>query len=91
MAEFTPDPQELQNLVIDPGRDIDFAFLLSPEHANGAEPLVSFTDAGRQFLRDAEQIKHEIEAEYTAILGAERMAALRAALVTLLGDTDAPD
>jgi hypothetical protein len=45
LAEFTPDPQELQNLVIDPGRDIDFAFLVSPEHANGAEPLVSFTDA----------------------------------------------
>lgn len=45
LAEFTPDPQEPQNLAIDPGRNVDFAFLFSSERADGAEPLVSFTDA----------------------------------------------
>lgn len=45
LAEFTPHSQEPRNLVIDPGHSIDFAFLSGPEHADGAEPLVSFTDA----------------------------------------------
>lgn len=53
--------------------------------------LVSFTQAGQRFLRDAERIKHEIESEYAASLGAERLAALRAALVVLLDRADAPD
>lgn len=53
--------------------------------------LVSFTEAGRRFLRDSEAIKHEIEAEYTARLGTERMAELRAALVTLLDRAETPD
>jgi DNA-binding MarR family transcriptional regulator len=52
--------------------------------------LVSFTTAGRQFLRDAEAIKHEIEADYTAILGAARLDDLRSALVALLDQTPSP-
>jgi DNA-binding MarR family transcriptional regulator len=46
--------------------------------------LVRFTDAGWQFLRDAHQVKREIEAEYIAILGAERMQELRLVLAMLL-------
>jgi DNA-binding MarR family transcriptional regulator len=49
--------------------------------------LVTFTAAGRRFLRDAAEIKREIEAEYAAILGAERLRNLRAALETLLRDS----
>jgi DNA-binding MarR family transcriptional regulator len=52
--------------------------------------LVSFTEDGRRFLRDAEQIKHEIEAEYAAMLGAERLDALRDALVALLDQARTP-
>jgi DNA-binding MarR family transcriptional regulator len=52
--------------------------------------LVFFTEDGRRFLRDAEQIKYEIEAEYAAILGAERLDALREALVTLLDHARTP-
>ena len=45
LAEFTPHPQEPQNLLIDPGQSIDFAFLLDLQRVDGAEPVVSFTDA----------------------------------------------
>jgi DNA-binding MarR family transcriptional regulator len=56
----------------------------SVDPADRRAVLVTFTDAGHRFLRDAEQTKHEIEAEYTAILGPERLAELRAALTALL-------
>ncbi|MCC7448578.1 MAG: winged helix-turn-helix transcriptional regulator [Anaerolineae bacterium] len=46
--------------------------------------LIKFTSAGWQFLLDAHQVKREIEAEYTAVLGEERMAQLRTALTMLL-------
>jgi DNA-binding MarR family transcriptional regulator len=46
--------------------------------------LIKFTDSGQQFLRDAYYVKQEIEAEYTAVLGVERMEELRAALTILL-------
>ncbi len=46
--------------------------------------LVTFTRAGWQFLQDANQIKHEIEEEYTAILGPEGMEDLQTLLTTLL-------
>jgi DNA-binding MarR family transcriptional regulator len=49
--------------------------------------IVSFTDAGWGFLRDAHQVKHEIEAEYRAILGEQGMQDLRA-LLTALSDND---
>lgn len=46
--------------------------------------LIRFTNAGWQFLRDAYEIKKEIEAEYQAILGAEEMKQLRILLQRLL-------
>jgi DNA-binding MarR family transcriptional regulator len=49
--------------------------------------IVTFTDTGWRFLRDAHQVKHEIEAEYRAILGEQGMQNLRA-LLTALIDND---
>ena len=49
---------------------------------------ITFTDAGWQFLRDAHQVKRELEAEYTATLGEEGMLALRSLLTTLLERED---
>lgn len=46
--------------------------------------LVVFTDAGWRFLRDAQDVKLEIEAEYSAVVGAERMRSLRSTLNDLL-------
>jgi len=52
--------------------------------ADARATLVTFTDAGWQFLRDAHDLKREIEAEYTAVLGEAEFAALQSALITLL-------
>lgn len=49
--------------------------------------LISYTPAGWQFLRDAHGVKRAIEAEYTAKLGEQGMAALRLLLTQLLDDT----
>ena len=46
--------------------------------------LIRFTNAGWQFLRDAYEIKKEIEAEYQEMLGVEEMKQLRALLQRLL-------
>lgn len=46
--------------------------------------LVTFTPLGWQFLRDAHEIKREMEAEYAAVLGEEGLQALKDALVALL-------
>ena len=46
--------------------------------------LVTFTPLGWQFLRDAYEIKREMEAEYAAVLGEEGLQALKDALVALL-------
>lgn len=46
--------------------------------------LISFTESGWRFLTDAYHIKQEIEAEYSAIIGAEGLAALCTALTQLL-------
>src|SRR5579871_1903970 len=45
---------------------------------------VIFTEAGWKFLLDAWAIKREIEAEYAALLGAERLEELRASLSLLI-------
>src|SRR4029077_20544525 len=45
---------------------------------------IMFTEAGWQFLRDAYFVKKEIEADYTALVGEERMEQLRSILRTLL-------
>lgn len=46
--------------------------------------LIQFTEAGRQLLEVAYQVKLEIEAEYTARLGAANMESLRNLLETLI-------
>jgi DNA-binding MarR family transcriptional regulator len=46
--------------------------------------LISFTALGWQFLLDAQAVKHEIEAEYSALLGQEGLAQLRALLSLLI-------
>jgi DNA-binding MarR family transcriptional regulator len=56
-----------------------------PDPADRRASLVGFTDLGRQFLRDAFDLKHELEAEYRAILGDARFEALQGALEGLAG------
>ena len=56
----------------------------SPDPGDRRASLVQFTEAGWRFLRDAAAIKREIESEYSAILGTDGLAALRAALESLL-------
>ncbi len=51
-----------------------------PDPTDGRAKLIKFTDAGWHFLVDSSEIKQEIEAIYTAVLGEEGMAQLRAAL-----------
>lgn len=46
--------------------------------------LLTYTEAGWQFLVDANKVKHEIEAEYTAILGEENLQLLRQLLSRLI-------
>ncbi len=53
--------------------------------------LVLFTSTGWQFLRDAYEIKKEIEAEYQAMIGEEEMEQLRATLRQLLEQADAEE
>ena len=55
-----------------------------PDPTDRRATLVTFTADGWRFLRDAYAVKQEIEAEYAAVLGEERLEALRATLSTLL-------
>src|SRR4028119_277163 len=50
-----------------------------PDPSDSRATLVRFTEAGWRFLRDAGDVKREIEAEYGAALGEERVRMLRAA------------
>jgi len=63
----------------------------SPDPTDSRATLVGFTDAGWRFLRDASDIKREIEAEYEAVLGEERMRLLYSALSELLELEDSKD
>lgn len=56
----------------------------APDPDDKRAKRITFTDRGWQFLIDAYEIKLEIEAEYTNILGAEGMAQFRAALEALV-------
>lgn len=60
-----------------------------PDPHDQRASTIAFTDAGQQFLRDAYQVKKEIEAEYTALLGETRMQQLRGILQELLSRADA--
>ena len=55
-----------------------------PDPTDSRATLVRFTEAGWRFLRDAGDVKREIEAEYGVALGEERMRLLRSALNDLL-------
>ena len=46
--------------------------------------LVRFTDAGLQLLRDSGEVKHEIEAHYSAQLGERSFEELKASLYRLI-------
>ena len=59
-----------------------------PNPSDQRASMIVFTDAGRQFLVDAYHVKKEIEGEYTALLGTERMQQFRSILQELLGDND---
>ncbi|HET8839994.1 MAG TPA: MarR family transcriptional regulator [Ktedonobacteraceae bacterium] len=59
-----------------------------PDPVDQRAIMIIFTDAGRQFLVDAYHVKKEIEEEYTALLGAERMQQLRSSLLELLDGND---
>lgn len=50
--------------------------------------IVKFTETGWQFLRDAYEIKRELENEYIAILGEENFRTLGRLLTTLIEATD---
>ncbi len=58
-----------------------------PDPADGRARLVRATDRGREVFALAREVTARTEAAWTAHLGAERMAALRAALLDL---QDAP-
>jgi DNA-binding MarR family transcriptional regulator len=47
--------------------------------------VITYTAAGRTFLQDAHDVKREIEAEYTAMLGADGFQKLRHLLTRLVG------
>jgi DNA-binding MarR family transcriptional regulator len=55
-----------------------------PDPADGRATLIRFTGVGWRYLRDASEIKSELEAEYIALLGAERFAALCQTLADLI-------
>ena len=59
-----------------------------PDPTDQRASMIVFTDAGRQFLVDAYQVKKEIEEEYTTLLGAEHMQHFRSMLQELLSDND---
>jgi DNA-binding MarR family transcriptional regulator len=56
----------------------------APDPTDGRATLIQFTEAGWGFLLDAAEIKREIEAEYAAMLGEDRLAALRDSLEFLV-------
>ena len=55
-----------------------------PDPTDRRATLVRFTEDGRRFLADAVAVTGELEAEYAAKLGAERLAALRDALAAFV-------
>lgn len=55
-----------------------------PDPTDRRATLVTFTEAGWGFLRDASAIKREMEEEYVAVLGEDGLERLRASLSLLL-------
>ena len=52
--------------------------------------LARFTETGWQFLRDAYEVKRELEAEYAAVLGQPNFDVLREALEALIEHGQSP-
>ncbi len=55
-----------------------------PDPGDRRATLVMFTEEGWRFVRDAQEVKQEMEAEYLAILGQERFEDLKESLMTLI-------
>lgn len=56
----------------------------APDPGDRRATRVAFTDRGQRFLRDAYEIRREMDAEYVALLGEDRLRALRADLAAVL-------
>lgn len=56
----------------------------APDPADGRATLVRFTASGRRFLNDALAVTSELEAEFAATLGDDRLQSLRAALIDIV-------
>ena len=55
----------------------------APDPTDGRASLVTFTRAGRQLLSDAIAVTQQVQMEYEAILGPERLVALKQALADI--------
>ena len=62
----------------------------SVDRADRRALLVTLTEASRGFYADAYEVQRELEAEYAAILGPDRLSALRMSLSALLEHAHAP-
>jgi DNA-binding MarR family transcriptional regulator len=58
-----------------------------PDPDDRRATLVIFTAEGRRFIEDGYEVKKEIDDEYRAILGEERVEALKGSLKTLIEKT----
>ena len=56
----------------------------APDPTDRRAALVRFSEAGRHLLADAVAVTGELEAEYAAVLGEQRLAALRDTLSALV-------
>ena len=59
-----------------------------PDPIDQRASMIVFTDTGQQFLVDAYHVKKEIEEEYKALLGEERMQQFRSILQELVDDNN---
>lgn len=62
----------------------------SPDPRDGRAQLVTFTPAGLRFLADAVGVVRDLEEEYTRLLGADRLTALRETLLLIIAHDQAP-
>lgn len=79
--------QGMGQLVIDLERQ---GYLVrQPDPTDGRAVLVTFSEQGERLLGDALEVTGEVEAEYAAALGPERMAQFREMLATLVEENRA--
>jgi len=55
-----------------------------PDPGDRRATLVTFTEEGWRFVRDAQEVKQEMEAKYLAALGPERFEDLKGSLTALI-------